>query len=60
MSADTPDRLDLARIELRKAQRAVRFAVQLVAQEIDSKAADTNDSPKEDTRDRDSSTSIRE
>lgn len=56
MSADAPDRLDLARIELRKAQRALRFAVQLVAQEIDSKAADTNHSPEEDTDDRNSST----
>lgn len=52
MSAAAPDRLDLIRAELRKAQRALRFANQLVAQEIDSKATDTNHSPKEDTDDK--------
>lgn len=53
MSADAPDRLDLIRIELRKASRALRFANQLVAQEIDSKATDESQS-KEDTDERNS------
>lgn len=43
MSAEAPDRLDLIRAELRRAERALKFAKRMVAQEIDSKAAD-NDS----------------
>lgn len=60
MTAEAPDRLDLIRIELRKAQRQVRYALQMVAQEIDSKAAE-NDSPGgTHDRDRDTSTEARQ
>jgi hypothetical protein len=42
------EQLESVRVELRRAERAVRLSKQMVARAIE--AADTSDSPKEDTR----------
>jgi hypothetical protein len=42
------DRLLLARAEIRRIERSLRVVKKLVAQELDSRAAETNDSQETD------------
>jgi hypothetical protein len=50
--ADIRDRLELMRSEAKRVERSARILKQMAAQALDAMAAHTNDSPKEDTRER--------